>query len=231
MTISPGVRRRQQQLARVARRAPGYRFALEQVLPRVRRSPVLNDLAWRVLAPRHGAGNVQVALLPDRHVTGPDVARLPVVGILGTGLTQEQAAELVEHVAALQQEHGSFRPVLVLDQPVLASARAHGYVVELVVPQAAWASGDFVADPVTATGADNPGSTDPDSWATYLARRLGSITDHYQLWHLARVVTRDGIPRLDPLDQALLAHLHERLPADVQAWTRSTRPAEEDHPS
>lgn len=224
MSIPAGARRRQQQLARAARRAPGYRFALEQVLPRVRRNAVLTDLAWRVFAPRHGAGNVEVALHGGRHVTGPDVGRLPVVGIVGTGLTEEQASQLVEHVAALQQEHGSFRPLLVLDRPVLAAARAHGYVVELVVPQQDWPDGDFVADPATAS-TTGPG---PGSWETYLARRLGSLTDHYQLWHLARVVTQDGTPRLDPLDEAVLRHLHERLPPDVQAWAASTRPAEED---
>lgn len=220
MSIPPAVRRRQQQLARAARRTPGYRFALEQVLPRVRRSAVLTDLAWRVFAPRHGAGNVVVALHGGRYVEGPDVNRLPVVGVLGTGLSQEQAGQLVEHVADLQRRHPSFRPVLVLDRPVLAAARAHGYVVELVVPREDWARGDFVADPAAAAG--------EGSWEAYLARRLGSVVDHYQLWHLARVVTDHGSPRLDPVDEAILTHLHERLPEDVQAWAASTRPAEEE---
>lgn len=219
MSIDPGLRRRQQQLARLARRAPGYRYALEQVLPRIRRNAVLTDLAWRVFAPRHGAGQVVVSMHGGRCLAGPDVDRLPVVGVLGTGLDQQQAEALVDHVADLQRRHPSFRPLLVLDRPALAAARRHGYVVELVVPLEDWSSGDFGADGCPPT---------TSSWEAYLARRLGSLTDHYQLWHLARVSVTDGIPGLDPVDQALLAHLHERLPADVRAWAASTRPAQED---
>lgn len=197
MSISPGLRRRQQELARWARRTPGYRFALEQVLPRVRRSAVLTDLAWRVFAPRHGAGNVDVALLPDRQVSGADVRRLPVVGVLATGLTDAQAEQLLADLAGLQRQTASFRPVFVLDRPVFAAARRHGYVVEHVVPEHEWASGAF----------------GPVPWPDYLARRLGSVVDHYQLWHLvsARVPSDGGPVRLDRVDEALLRTLGERL--------------------
>lgn len=197
MSLSPAARRRQQQLVRWARRTPGHRFALEQVLPRVRRSAVLTDLAWRVFAPRHGAGNVDVALLPDRQVSGPDVARLPVVGVLATGLDDAQAERLMGDLADLQRRTRSFRPVLILDRPVFTAARRHGYVVEHVVPEQEWASGDF-------------GGT---VWADYLARRLGSVVDHYQLWHLARVgPPEDGRPpQLDLVDEAMLRVLGERL--------------------
>ncbi|WP_131106302.1 hypothetical protein [Ornithinimicrobium sufpigmenti] len=197
MSLSPGVRRRQQQLARWAKRTPGYRLALEEVLPRVRRNAVLTDLAWRVFAPRHGAGNVDVALLPDRQVSGPDVGRLPVVGVLATGLDDARAEQLLADLADLQRSTGSFRAVLVLDRPVFAAARRHGYVVEHVVPEQEWASGAFGEVP----------------WADYLARRLGSVIDHYQLWHLVRAeVPADGGPvRLDRVDEALLRVLGERL--------------------
>lgn len=197
MSLSPGARRRQQQLARWARRTPGHRFALEQVLPRVRRSAVLTDLAWRVFAPRHGAGHVEVALLPDRQLSGPDVGRLPVVGVLATGLDDARAEQLLVDLADLQRETGSFRPVLVLDRPVFAAARRFGYVVEHVVPEREWASGAFGEVP----------------WTDYLARRLGSVIDHYQLWHLVRAeVPEDGRPvHLHRVDEALLRVLGERL--------------------
>ncbi|QFG70022.1 hypothetical protein [Ornithinimicrobium pratense] len=197
MSLPPGVRRRQQQVARWARRTPGYRFALEEVLPRVRRNATLTDLAWRIFAPRHGAGNVDVALLPDRQVTGPDVGRLPVVGVLATGLEDARAEQLLADVADLQRATGSFRPVLVLDRPVFAAARRHGYVVEHVVPEREWATDSFGEVP----------------WPDYLARRLGSVIDHYQLWHLVRaeVPADGGRVRLDQVDEALLRVLGERL--------------------
>lgn len=197
MSISPGARRRQQELARWAKRTPGYRFALEQVLPRVRRNAVLTDLAWRVFAPRHGAGNVDVALLPDRQLSGPDVGRLPVVGVLATGLDDARAEQLIADLAALQRETGSFRPVFVLDRPVFAAGRGLGYVVEHVVPEREWASGAFGEVP----------------WPDYLARRLGSVIDHYQLWHLVRAqVPQDGgRASLARVDEALLRVLGERL--------------------
>lgn len=197
MSIPPGVRRRQQQVARWARHTPGYRFALEQVLPRVRRNAVLTDLAWRVFAPRHGAGNVDVALLPDRQLSGPDVGRVPVVGVLATGLDEEQAVQLLADLADLQQQTGSFRPLLILDRPVFAAGRRHGFVVEHVIPEQEWASGDFGEVP----------------WADYLARRLASVIDHYQFWHLARaqVPADGGRVWLDRADEALLRVLGERL--------------------
>ncbi|MFX0539025.1 hypothetical protein ACQBAT_15670 [Ornithinimicrobium sp. Y1847] len=193
MSLSPGVRRRQQQLSRWAKRTPGYTFALEQVLPRVRRNAVLTDLAWRIFAPRHGAGHVNVALLPDRQVTGPDVARLPVVGVLATGLAEAQLEELMSHLAELQRSTVAFRPLLVVDRPIFAAARPFGYVVEHVLPRADWAF--------------------ETAWEDYLAERLGSLVDHYQLWHLARTRESDG--RLDPVDEALLRALARRLPPEV----------------
>lgn len=228
MSLSPGTRRRQQDLARWARRTPGYRFALEEVLPRVRRSAVLTDLAWRVFAPRHGAGHVDVALHGGRYVEGLDVSRLPVVGILATGLTDADATALLDHVAGLQAELGSFRPLFLLDRPVFAAARRHGYVVEHLVPQDAWATGDFTAGR----------SGDPGSWHIYLARRVASVTDHYQLWHLLRVpapeqtaTVEGGAPGdavtqrwLDPVDEAVLRHLGERLPEDLAVRLTDARP-------
>lgn len=205
MSLSPGVRRRQQQLARWAKRTPGYRLALEEVLPRVRRNAVLTDLAWRVFAPRHGAGHVDVGLLPDRQLAGPDVGRVPVVAVLATGLADAQAEALMDQLADLQRETAAFRPVLVVDRPVFAAARRHGYVVEHVIPEQQFARGEFGAG----------------SWEDYLARRLGTVIDHYQPWHLLRVAppaSADDAPTLDAVDLALLRHLPQRLPADLAAW-------------
>jgi hypothetical protein len=127
---------------------------------------------------------------------------LPVVGILGLGLTDEQVAGLIEQVAGLQRAERSFRPLLVLDRPAFALARGHGFVVELVVPEATWAvypqGGDRVADAHT-------------GWLDHLGLRLAGIVDHYQLWHLAHA----GADGLDPLDLALLRAISGRLPHEL----------------
>ena len=211
MSLSPGVRRRQQELARWARRTPGYRFALEQVLPRVRRNAVLTDLAWRVFAPRHGAGNVDVALLPDRQLAdrelpASELSLLPVVGFFATGLTDEQAAHVMADVAASQRETGSFRPVFLLDRPIFGTARHHGYVLEHIVPQEDWVGGLF-------------GQV---AWKDYLATRLASAVDSYQLWQLLQLEPTG----LSELDRALLRALIPRVTAaraSRQEGSRSPR--------
>lgn len=209
---SAAARRRQQRLARWVRRTPGWHHVTDTVLPRVRTSPLLTDLATRVFTPGVGAGQVPVVLQPDRHLTGSGVLRLPVVGVLGLGLTTDQAERLVDVVARLQEQTAAFRPVLVLDRPVFAAARAHGYVLEHVVPQAAWEAGGWTAEEVPADG----------SWESYLARRLGSVTDRYRLWFLARsVVGPSGTEvALDPVDAAVLRHLPERFPDDLEVGRR-----------
>lgn len=205
MTAPAAQRRRQQQLARWAKRAPGYQLLVTEVLPRVRRNPVLSDLAWRVFAPRQGAGAVDVPLHGGRYLVGPDLSLLPVVGLVATGLTDEEAGQLVDEVAVLQRRAGFFRPLLVLDRPVFARARAHGFVLELVLPQTSW---------------DGPGS-----WTDHLADRLAALVDHYQLWHL---VVLDGAA-LDPLTVALLTRLGERLPDDLRVGPSPSVPEEEHH--
>lgn len=201
-------RTRQQQLARWVRRTPGYRAAVARLLPAVRRNPTLTDVVWRVFVPRHGAGTLPVPLHGGRHVTGPDAALLPVVGVVALGLTDEQVGAVVEQLAELQRQDLSFRPLLVLDRPAFAHARRHGYVVEVVVPREDWA--------------DQPrsGRTEPVAWEDYLGRRLAAIVDDYQLWHLARA-DAEG---LDPLDRAVIRALPGRLPAtlDVRGAPETT---------
>lgn len=182
-------RGRQQQLARWARRAPGYELVRTTVLPRVRRSDVLSDLAWRVFAPRHGAGQVDVPLHAGRHLTGPDTRLLPVVGVLALGLEDVEASRLMDRLAELQREHRSFRPLLVLDTPAFAAARRHGFVLELVLPRGAWEGSD-------------------QEWSSYLATRLVSLVERYQLWHLVHA----DAGRLSGLDENILRALGACLP-------------------
>ncbi|MFK5688193.1 hypothetical protein ACI3EY_00890 [Ornithinimicrobium sp. LYQ92] len=203
MSLPPGTRRRQQQLAHWVRRTPGYRAVTSTVLPRVRGSVVLTDLVWRVLSPRHGAGEVLMPLHGGRYLTGPGVDRLPVVGVLATGLSGPEAEALVEQVAALQREQASFRPLLILDQPVFAAARAHGYVLEHLVPEEVFAAGDHGG---TGDGGDGAG------WGAYLGTRLAQLRHHYQLWHLAR----GGPHGLDPVDEQVVRALAARLPEDLE---------------
>lgn len=172
---------------------PGYRWALAEVLPRVRRNAVLGDLVWRVFAPRHGAGQVDVPLHGGRYLRGRDLHRLPVVGFLATGLSPEEADRLVEEVAALQRRLAGFRPLLVLDQPAFGAARAHGYVLEVLTPREAFAGSE-------------------QEWTAYVSRLLAGMVDHYQLWHLVRA--EHG--RLAPLDVALLEAVAQRLPPDLE---------------
>lgn len=197
-------RARQQRLARWARRTPGYRAAVEQVLPAVRRNAILTDVVFRVFLPQHGVGTLPVPFAAGHHLAGRDTALLPVIGVAGLGLDPAQLESLVEQVAALQREQGSFRVLLVVDQPAFALARTHGYVVEVLVAQAQWEG-------------HPQGEGERVTWEAYLGRRLADVVDHYQLWHLARAAS-DG--RLDPLDATVLGSIAARLPAGLQVSTR-----------
>lgn len=192
MSTTPAARRRQQQWARWVRRVPGYLLLHRELLPRVRRSPLLNDLAARVFTPDRGPGEVDVPLHGGRYLEGPDLSLLPVVAVVATGLSPRDAAALLDDVAAAQRQTAAFRPVLVLDQPLFTHARHHGFVLEVVLPQEAW--------------------TGPGSWTDHVATRVASVLDHYQPWHL---VTAHG-PALDPLTVALLTHLADLLPPGLR---------------
>lgn len=193
MTVPPATRRRQQELARRMRRLPGYRWAVTSALPAVRRNATLTDLAWRVFSPGRGAGQVDTPFHGGRYLAGADVSLVPVVGFLALGLDADQVGELVDDVARRQRELGSFRPLLVTDQPAFAAARRHGFVLEVLIPLEAWEG-------------------DEASWTAYVAERVGSVIDHYQLWHLLRL---DGA-RLGPLEVAVLHQLAKRLPHDLR---------------
>lgn len=195
---SPAVRRRQQQVARIARRTPGLVPAVDRGLHLLRRNATLTDLFWRVFVPDTTLGARPVALHPGRRLTGRDVVFLPVVGVLGLGLTDEQAEALLQTVADLQAQERSFKPLLILDRPVLGAARRHGVVVELITPQEDW--------PAMPGGSD-----DPAHWLEHVGRRVAGIVEHYQVLHLARA----GADGLDPLDLAVVRALAARLPAGL----------------
>ena len=200
MTVPSASTRHRQQLARLAKRAPGYQLLLTEVLPRVRRSSVLSDLAWRVFAPRHGAGQVDVPLLGGRELTGSDVRMLPVVGVVALDAHQVGVSALMDQLATLQRAHRSFRPLLVTDVPAFSSARAHGYVLEHLLPRSSWEG-------------------DPEGHDAYVAERLTGLVDHYQLWTLLHA---DGA-ELGARDVSILAALTGRLPDDLDV--RLVRPA------
>lgn len=206
MSLSPTTRRRQQRWARWARRTPGFELLLLEVLPRIRRSAVLNDLAWRVFAPQHGPGHLAVPLHAGRYLNGPDLPLLPVVGVQATGLSAQEASRLLDAVAALQRRTASFRPVIVLDRPVFDEARRHGFVLEVVIREEEWVG--------------------PGAWVDYVSERSASVIEHYQLWHLA---VAHG-PHLDPSTVALLTRLATRLPTNLRVGPAPVLDEEDDQP-
>lgn len=192
MTIPADVRRRQRQFARWVRAAPGYRLVVREILPQVRHNAVLNDLVSRVFASgTHRAGQAQVPFRGGIHLTGSDVPLLPVVGLVMLGADREQLVNLMDQLADVQRRTRGFRPLLLVDTPAFAEARRHGYVIDLLVPREAW------------TG-------DDQTWEDYVARRLVSTVDDFQLWSLLRV-SPGG---LSALDVAILEQLAVRLPKD-----------------
>lgn len=193
--MSPPLPRR---VSHWVRRSPRVQAVVHESVKRVRRNALVTDVAWRVFLPERSLGVRPVALNAGRALTGPDVVFLPVVGFLALGLPQERVVELIGTIAERQRELASFKPLLILDRPVLAAARDHGFVVELVTPAEGWAE-------------QAGGSPDHQDWVDHVGGRLAAVADLYQLVHLVRL-GEDGI---DPLDAAFLRHLGARLPEDL----------------
>lgn len=187
---------RQSQAIRWLRQSRAYRFGVRGVLPLARRSELLDDLAWRMVAPKHLAGQVDVPFRGGSHLRGDDVQTLPVVGLMTLGASREQLVEVLGQVAELQRRTRGFRPLLIVDVPVFAEAREHGYVVDLVTPRSGW------------TG-------DEGSWETYVAHRAAAAVDDYQLWSLLQIPPTGP----SPLDVALLEQLAQRLSEDRDVHT------------
>lgn len=176
--MSGGSADRRQRFAAAVRKVPGYRAAREGLLPRIRGNATLTDLAWRVFSPETDLGAGRRPLKAGRHVTGPDLDRLPVVGFDLLAVPQAALPGAVERIAALQRDTLGFRPVLVLGVPDFGLAREHGYVMDLVASAADWWG-------------------DPADHDAYVARRLVSVRQGFQLWHLVRVGPDGDVPEAD----------------------------------
>lgn len=169
---------RRQTLAAAVRRLPGYRAMHHLVLPRVRANTALTDIVWRVFRPETALGASATALHGGRHLEGPGVARLPVVGFDLLEVRPELLESAVDAIAALQRQTLAFRPVLVLAEPAFALAREHGFVVDVIASADDWWG-------------------DPAEHAAYVARRLVSVRQGFALWHLVRVGPDAVIPEAD----------------------------------
>lgn len=191
-------------LARYVRATPGVGAMLGPAVSYLRRNNLLTDIVWRVFDPGRGAGQSIFPFHPGRYVCGRDVARLPIVGVVGTGLTDAEADELLNQLAELQHRLRSFRPLLVLDRPIFATARRHGFVLEVLTSAAAW-----------------PGSS--STWATHVGARIASIIEDYRLWTVLTVAQG----RLAPVDIAILESLHDYLPEDLDVSAAEPFPARE----
>lgn len=194
---------RRQRFAAAVRRVPGYRAAREHLLPRVRSNPTLTDLAWRVFAPETDLGAARRTLRPGRHLTGRDVDRLPVVGFDLLEVPADGLPAALEGIARLQRETLGFRPVVVLGVADFALAREHGFVMDLVASAQDWWG-------------------DPADYDAYVARRLLSVRQGFQLWHLVHVAPDGGIPAVDAgMLAAVRPAMARVLEPDIAAVPRS----------
>lgn len=176
--------------AQTVRSSPRLSSVGNRAVDGVQGNRTLVDVATRLFA---FAGGVPVIFLKGgRGADGVEhPERLPVVLIDAVGSAAGEIPGLLAELCALQEATRGFRPLLLLDVPAFREARAYGYPVELIVPQADW---DFDTD-----------------WADYYAERLAMIATRYRTWITVRVV--DG--RLDPLGRRVLARLATYRPWDA----------------
>jgi hypothetical protein len=159
--------------ARLARRMPGYHWALRRTVPRIRRSGAARALAYRLFTAgaRGSAAHVEapLELAAGRLLAGLGTERLPVILLnlvrltngTGTNASSEQVVEtVIDEVAEMQLLGAGFRPVFLLDVPAFSRARCYGYLAELVMPRTAW-------------------SGESGDWSDYVAARVASMTRTY----------------------------------------------------
>ena len=91
-------------------------------------------------APAGPVPGVDVA--PGRLVSGYGVRELPVIAFDLTGMSEDQVRSAVDGIAGYQLISGSFKPVLLLDQPSFGPIRAYGYVAELIIAADEWQAND-----------------------------------------------------------------------------------------
>lgn len=173
----PTLRRRAME---TARQVPGLSTAYHGTLTRLRSSTSVVDLAGRVLGPNQLLGRFARPMRAGAYLRGPALDRLPVVVFLLLDLDEDELTAQVEAVAELQRATRAFRPVLVVDRPVFAVLRPHGYVVDHVLARSDW-----------------PGR--PEDYDAYRGRRLVSVRENFGPWHMVGVVPGQGIGTDDRL--------------------------------
>lgn len=176
--------------AQTVRSSPRLSSVGNRAVDGVQGNRTLVDVATRLFA---FAGGVPVIFLKGgRGVEGVEHSeRLPVVLIDAVATPAEAIPGLLADVADLQEATRGFRPLLLLDVPAFREARAYGYPMELLVPQADWA---FDSD-----------------WEDYYAGRLAMIATRYRTWATVRVI--DG--QIEPLGRRLLTGLATYRPWDA----------------
>ncbi|MBM6402946.1 hypothetical protein JQN72_01625 [Phycicoccus sp. CSK15P-2] len=179
--MSPYDRRadRRQRFAARVRRLPGYRFTVEELLPRVRGSRVLTDIVWRVFTPPHGVGVARRSFRADRlQVPEPDL--LPVVVFTVLGVDAATLDRALTTLVALHEETRAFRGVVVVDRPDLVAVRQAGFVADHIIPAEDWygAAEDHTA---------------------YVGRRLVSAVQGFRAWYVVHLGADGTVPERDEL--------------------------------
>ena len=169
---------RRQAMAAVVRRVPGYKAARERLLPRVRSNALLTDVVRRVFADESELGVGRRAFSAGHHLAGRDLDRLPVVGFDLLAVPPAALPVAVAGIARLQRETLAFRPVLVVSVPDFSVVREHGFVIDLIASAEDWWG---LAE----------------DYDRYVARRLVSVHQGFNLWHLVHVAPDGTVPALD----------------------------------
>ena len=186
--------RRLRTVARLARTSPGYTRVSESILTAIRGNATVVDLLTRLAGDGGRLGGQSHPLKTARAVDGPGADRWPIVLVTlddpdaGTSPTPEQVAAAIGELDDFQRRLRCFRLVFLVDGDHLAAVRRTGHAVEMLAPP------DDLDEGV--------------SLRAHRARRVLSMTDHYQAWLVVDIPLsrRTG---LDPAQRDLL----EALPA------------------
>ncbi|PZF81762.1 hypothetical protein [Jiangella anatolica] len=176
-------RRKPRRVMRHVRRLPGYRYARRTVVPRIRDSSTARAVVHRLFAV-DAKQHTPLDVTAGRLLAGVGAERLPVVVVLLLGLPADRVRDVIDEIAELQVLTAGFRPVVVMDVPELAAARAYGYPAELLLPAGSWPH----AQP----------------WDDYVRTTLGAIFATYRST-ASITVGPDGLSRTDRLLLASLA--------------------------
>lgn len=177
-------RRKPRRVMRHVRRIPGYRYARRTVVPRIRDSATARAVVHRLFAV-DSKQHTPLDVTAGRLLAGVGTERLPVVLVLLLGLPAGRVREVVDEVAELQVLTAGFRPVIVMDVPELAAARAYGFPAELLLPEDGW-----------------PHPAQP--WDDYVRTTLGALFATYRS-AASVIVGPDGLGRAERLLLASLA--------------------------